>query len=503
MITGKHLVDGQWVQTDSTFDSAPYKGESHAFCKGTAELVAQAAQAAESAFVSFGYSSEETRAALLNRIADEIDVRGDEITLIGTQETGLPEARLIGERGRTTGQLRLFASHILQREYLDIRHDEALPDRQPLARPDLRTMQRPIGPVAVFGASNFPLAFSTAGGDTAAALAAGCPVIVKGHSSHPGTAELVAQAIDAALKALDLPAGIFALIQGGDRAVGEALVQNPYIKAVGFTGSLGGGRALYNLCAERAEPIPFYGELGSVNPMFILPNALTQRGGEIGAAWAGSLTMGAGQFCTNPGIAVVLEGEGYDDFVTGVSEALLNTPEQAMLTDGIAQAYRDGSMRIKSIENVKQLLGSECGLRTASPYLFVVEADVWLQQEDLAEEVFGPLGILVRAKDEAQLDQIVRALPGQLTCTLHIDEPDYSLAGNLLPVLERKAGRLLVNGFPTGVEVCDAMVHGGPYPASTNFGATSVGTLSIRRFMRPVCYQNLPEALLPQNFRNL
>ncbi len=501
MIIGKHLVNGQWVQTDSTFDSAPYKGESHTFYKGTPELVAQAAQLAETAFESFGYSSDETRAALLNRIADEIDVRGDEITLIGTQETGLPEARLIGERGRTTGQLRLFASHILKREYLDIRHDEALPDRQPLARPDLRLMQRPAGPVAVFGASNFPLAFSTAGGDTAAALASGCPVIVKGHSAHPGTAELVAQAIDAALKALDLPAGIFALIQGGDRAVGEALVQNPYIKAVGFTGSLGGGRALYNLCAARPEPIPFFGELGSVNPMFILPSALAQRGAEIGSGWASSVTMGAGQFCTNPGIAVVLEGEGFDDFITGVSEALLKTPEQAMLTDGIAQAYRDGCIRIKNVEKVEQLLGSECGLRSATPYLFLVDADIWLQQEDLAEEVFGPLAILVRAKDATQLEQIVRALPGQLTCTMHIDEADYSLAASLLPLLERKAGRLLVNGFPTGVEVCDAMVHGGPYPASTNFGATSVGTLSIRRFMRPVCYQNMPEELLPQNLK--
>lgn len=501
MIIGKHLIDGRWVKTDETFASSPYSGNSFTFFKGTPELVVQAAQAAELAFESFSQSSEEVRAELLNRMADEIDARGDEITLIGSQETGLPEARLIAERGRTTGQLRLFAEHILKREYLDVVVDEAMPDRQPLARSQLQLMQRPLGPIAVFGASNFPLAFSTAGGDTAAALAAGCPVIVKGHSAHPGTGELVAQAIDAAIKALDLPSGIFALIQGGDRKVGEALVQNVFIKAVGFTGSLVGGRALFNLCAARPEPIPFFGELGSVNPMFILPNALAQRGSGIGAGWAASLIMGAGQFCTNPGITVLIEGDGYEEFVHGVMKGLHHIPEQAMLTDGIAEAYRDGITRIQKVENVEQLIGLKCGLRTAVPYLFSVDADTWLQQDELSEEVFGPLGIIVRVKDEEQLIQIVRSLTGQLTCTLHIDEQDYLLSGKLLPILERKAGRLLVNGFPTGVEVCDAMVHGGPYPASTNFGATSVGTLSIRRFTRPVCYQNIPKELLPLNLR--
>jgi|TARA_B110000879_G_scaffold104357_1_gene140749 NADP-dependent aldehyde dehydrogenase len=501
MVIGKHLIDGRWVKTDETFASSPYSGSSFTFYKGTPELVAQAAQAAELAFESFSQSSEEVRAELLNRIADEIDARGDQITLIGSQETGLPEARLIGERGRTTGQLRLFAEHILKRKYLDVVVDEAMPDRQPLARSQLQLMQRPLGPIAVFGASNFPLAFSTAGGDTAAALAAGCPVIVKGHSAHPGTGELVAQAIEAAIKALDLPSGIFSLIQGGDRKVGEALVQNVFIKAVGFTGSLVGGRALFNLCAARPEPIPFFGELGSVNPMFILPNALAHRGSGIGAGWATSLIMGAGQFCTNPGITVLIEGDGYEEFVHGVMKGLHHIPEQAMLTDGIAQAYRDGIIRIKKVENVEQLIGLKCGLRTAVPYLFSVDADTWLQQDELLEEVFGPLGIIVRAKDEEQLNKIVRSLTGQLTCTLHIDEQDYLLAGKLLPILERKAGRLLVNGFPTGVEVCDAMVHGGPYPASTNFGATSVGTLSIRRFTRPVCYQNIPKELLPLNLR--
>ncbi|OOY14939.1 aldehyde dehydrogenase family protein, partial [Thioclava sp. DLFJ4-1] len=305
---GQHLIAGEWIGTDKTFSSEPAHGPSHEFCVGTVEMVNAACEAAEEAFWDYGYSSRETRAKFLETIADEIDARGEAITEIGTQESGLPEARLNGERERTVGQLRLFASHIRNGDYLDRRHDEALPDRQPLPRPDLRMMQRPIGPVAVFGASNFPLAFSTAGGDTAAALAAGCPVVVKGHSAHPGTGEIVAEAIKAAVEKCNMPKGVFSLIQGGRRDVGQGLVQHPLIKAVGFTGSLGGGRALFDLCAQRPEPIPFFGELGSVNPMFLLPEAAKARGAEIGAGWAGSLTMGAGQFCTNPGIAVVEDG---------------------------------------------------------------------------------------------------------------------------------------------------------------------------------------------------
>ncbi|WP_167647655.1 aldehyde dehydrogenase (NADP(+)) [Mameliella alba] len=416
---GRHLIAGEWVSGETTFTSEPAHGPAHDYSVGTPALVDRACEAAEEAFWSYGYASRETRAAFLNAIADEIEARAEQITEIGTQETGLPEARLQGERGRTTGQLRLFASHILDGAYLDRRHDAALPDRQPLPRPDLKMVQRPIGPVAVFGASNFPLAFSTAGGDTASALAAGCPVVVKGHSAHPGTGEIVAEAIHAAITKTGVHPGTFSLIQGGKRDVGQALVQHPLIRAVGFTGSLGGGRALFDLCAQRPEPIPFFGELGSVNPMFLLPEAVKARGAAIGEGWAASLTMGAGQFCTNPGIAVVEMGEAGDAFVSAAAEALKGVTTQCMLTEGIAD----------------------------------------------------------------------------------VDEGDTGLAQRLMPVLERKAGRLLVNGFPTGVEVADAMVHGGPYPASTNFGATSVGTLAIRRFLRPVCYQNLPDALLPEDLR--
>ncbi|MQY44019.1 aldehyde dehydrogenase family protein [Epibacterium sp. SM1969] len=495
---GKHLIAGNWLAGDETFGSEPAHGPSHAYAIGRLSDVDAAAQAAEEAFWSYGYSSRQSRAQFLNAIADEIEARADAITEIGTQETGLPEARLQGERGRTTGQLRLFASHILEGDYLDRRHDVALPDRQPLPRPDLKMVQRPIGPVAVFGASNFPLAFSTAGGDTAAALAAGCPVVVKGHSAHPGTGEIIAEAVHAAIQKCGIHPGVFSLIQGGNRQVGSALVQHPLIKAVGFTGSLAGGRALFDLCAARPEPIPFFGELGSVNPMFILDGALDARGEAIAQGWAASLSMGAGQFCTNPGIAIVRAGAAAEAFAETANAALAETAAQTMLTDGIASAYRDGQKRIAGVEGVQALLTTVCDQREATPYLYRTTAKNWLANEALAEEVFGPLGILVVAENDEDMRNIALSLQGQLTCTLHLDNADTAAAQNLMPILERKAGRILANGFPTGVEVSDTMVHGGPYPASTNFGATSVGTLSIRRFLRPVCYQNLPDALVPE-----
>ena len=499
MLTGKHLIAGKWIEGTDMFSSSPSHGEIHQFSVGTPALVDDACQAAEEAFWSYGYSSRQDRSTFLNAIADEIDARGDEITRIGSEETGLPQARLIGERGRTVGQLRLFADHILAGDYLDKRFDEALPDRQPLPRPELHMMQRPIGPVAVFGASNFPLAFSIAGGDTAAALAAGCPVVVKGHSAHPGTSELVAQAIDAAIKTCGLHPGTLSLIQGGKRDVGTALVQHPLIKAVGFTGSLGGGRALFNLCASRPEPIPFFGELGSVNPMFLLNGAMAERAEDIAKGWAASLTMGAGQFCTNPGVAIVTEGEQAEQFAKIAAKALSQTGEQVMLTDGIASAYRDGRDRVAASTGVQNILTATCDLRMAAPYLFRTTGKNWLANEELAEEVFGPLGIIVTVSDVDEMVAIAKSLQGQLTCTFHLNEADRESAARLMPVLERKAGRLLANGVPTGVEVSDTMVHGGPYPASTNFGATSVGTLSIRRFLRPVCYQNIPTSLLPKD----
>ena len=497
MLTGQHLIAGKWVGGGAQFTNTPVSGEADSFSVGTPELVDAAAQAAEAAFWSYGYTSRETRARFLREIAEQIDARGADITAMGVKETGLPDARLEGERGRTVGQLRLFADHIEAGAYLDVRHDAALPDRAPLPRPDLKMVQRPIGPVAVFGASNFPLAFSSAGGDTAAALAAGCPVVVKGHSAHPGVADIVAQAVLAAITECGIDPGVFSQIQGGSRTVGHAVVQHPLIKAVGFTGSLAGGRALFDLCAARPEPIPFFGELGSVNPMFVLDNALAARGAQIGAAWAGSLTMGAGQFCTNPGLVVVTEGSEADAYTAAVTDALSGVGGQFMLTDGIAKAYHEGTARVAASAGTQTLLTTMCEGRTATPFLFMTSGASWLANEELGEEVFGPLGIIIRARDADERMKIASGLAGQLTCTIHMDDADTPAAQALMPTLERKAGRLLVHGFPTGVEVTDTMVHGGPYPASTNFGATSVGTLSIRRFVRPVCYQNMPDALLP------
>lgn len=498
---GKHLIGGEWCAGEQHFDSAPASGSAASFSEGTLADVDRACQSAEDAFLSFGYSTRADRVALLNAIADEIEARAEAITTVAAAESGLPEPRLQAERARTVGQLQLFADHILSGDYLDRRYDAALPERKPLPRPDLRVMQRPIGPVAIFGASNFPLAFSTAGGDTAAALAAGCPVVVKGHPSHPGTGEVITDAVDAAVRRCGVHPGGFSNIQGRNHDAGQALVQHPLIRAVGFTGSLAGGRALFDLCAARPEPIPFFGELGSINPMFLLPGALANRGSEIAAGWAGSLTTGAGQFCTNPGIAIVPEGQAGDDFVAQAREALSGIDEQVMANDAIATAYRSGRERVASQAGVHAILNSQCDGRNAAPDLFETSAANWLANPTLAEEVFGPLGLVVRCEDHEQMESIARALEGQLSATLHMDDSDVDAARRLLPLLERKAGRVLANGFPTGVDVVDAMVHGGPYPASTNFGATSVGTLAIRRFLRPVCYQNLPAAILPEDLR--
>lgn len=507
MLTGKHLINGEWLGGAQTFASAPASGAPQRFAAGDAGDVARACAAAEDAFASFAASSRARRAAFLDAIAAEIDARGDAISAIAQRETALPEARLIGERGRTTAQLRMFARHIERGDYLDRRHDPALPERQPAPRPDLRLLQRPLGPVAVFGASNFPLAFSVAGGDTASALAAGCPVVVKGHPAHPGTGELVAQAVDAARRACDLHPGVFGFVQGDSHAVGAALVEHPLIQAVGFTGSLGAGRQLFDRCARRPQPIPFFGELGSINPVFVLPQALRARGAQIAAGWVASLTLGVGQFCTNPGIVVVIGDAQAEVFIAAAEPALQAVPPQTMLSAGIAGAYAEGVAQLCAAGLQQRGAAQTAGPRTngpraigpreAAPGLFATSGRQWLANPAWAHEIFGPAGIVIGAADATEALAIAAALPGQLTCTLQMEAGDRELARQLLPVLERKAGRLLANGFPTGVEVCDAMAHGGPYPASTNAGATSVGTLAIRRFLRPVCYQDIPLDLLP------
>lgn len=363
-------------------------------------------------------------------------------------------------------------------------------------------IQRPLGPVGVFGASNFPLAFSTAGGDTASALAAGCPVIYKGHPGHPGTGEIVAQATAAAIKKTDMPAGKFGYIQSNSNEAGEALVKHPLIRAVGFTGSYRGGKALFDLAMRREEPIPFFGELGAINPVFVMDAALKARGTDIANGWVGSLTMGTGQFCTNPGVVVLTAGVQANAFAECAAEALAKIGAQVMLTAGTANAYRAGVATLAKSVATQVSAPAESPPRSAHPAIFRVSGADWLANPALAHEVFGPAGIMIFAKDDAERMKIARALAGQLTVTLQMDDGDTEALRPLMPVLERKAGRLLFNGFPTGVEVADAMVHGGPFPASTNFGATSVGTLAIRRFLRPVSYQNAPDALLPDDLNN-
>jgi alpha-ketoglutaric semialdehyde dehydrogenase len=499
MLFGKNLIDGNWIGSPQSVASDDLDG--FEFAQATIEQVDQACKASKKSFRAFSARSRKDRALFLDRIADEIDKLGEEITQTGVRETGLPEARLNGERGRTTGQLRMFAQLILDDDYLDMRIDEALPDRQPLPRSDIRLTHRPIGPVVVFGASNFPLAFSTAGGDTASALAAGCPVIVKGHGAHAGTAELVGQAIAAAIEACEMPAATFQLLQGAGRVVGSALVQHPDIKAVGFTGSTAGGRALYDLCHTRQSPIPFYGELGSVNPVLCLPNALAQRATQIGTAWAGSLTLGAGQFCTNPGIVVGIKGKSFDELQKAAILQLNDSAEQKMLTDGIHNAYLEGVAHLK--EHISEL--TNCGQTKSSrhgfPAAFKASANVWMSDKSLQNEVFGAAGIFVECDDENQMIELVEQLEGQLTITLQLADSDIQLAQTLLPTLEEKAGRLLCNGFPTGVEVCSAMMHGGPYPASTDVRTTSVGTLGIARWQRPISYQDFPNELLRVELR--
>ena len=467
------------------------------------EAVNRACDLAWTAFDRFRELESDSRARFLEVIADQILALGDELLERAHAETGLPLARLTGERARTIGQLRLFAEELRDGGWLGIRVESALPTRTPLPRPDLRQRKVPLGPVAVFGASNFPLAFSVAGGDTAAALAAGCPVIVKGHPSHPGTSELVAQAIVAAVSACELPPGVFSLLNGDSHSLGAELVAHPRVKAVGFTGSRSGGLALMKIASTRREPIPVYAEMSSVNPVLLLPGALAARAEALGREFVASLSLGVGQFCTNPGVLIALKGPDLERFSASASAVLAEVVPGVMLTPGIHAAYEKGVERLREHEQVSLLArgtqsqGKHCG-RGA---FFAVAARDLSQHPAVLEEVFGPSSVLIRCENESQLVEILERLDGQLTATLHLTTPDEPLAARLLPVLERKAGRLIANGWPTGVEVSRAMVHGGPFPATSDGRSTSVGTLAIERFLRPVCYQDFPDALLPPPLR--
>jgi 2,5-dioxopentanoate dehydrogenase len=465
--------------------------------------VAAATAAAAQAFGAYRATTPEARGAFLEAVAAEIEADKDAIIVEAVRESGLPEGRITGEVGRTTGQLRMFAAVVRQGDHQGVRIDPALPDREPLPRADIRQRMVPLGPVAVFGASNFPLAFSTAGGDTASALAAGCPVVVKGHPAHPVTGTLVARAITRAVATAGLPAGVFSFVLGGIET-GQELVADPRIAAVGFTGSRGGGLAIVRAAAAREVPIPVYAEMSSINPVVVLPGAL---GGDVAAlatAYVGSLTLGSGQFCTNPGLLFLPAGEQGDAFLRAAGEAVAAAAGQPMLTPGIAEAYASGTASLRGTEGIRVVgEGSAAGDHAPAPVIYEAPADLLaLADSSVTDEVFGASGVVVRYADVADLLPRLEGLEGQLTATVHATDSDVEDARALLPVLELKAGRILFNGWPTGVEVGHAMVHGGPFPATSDSRTTSVGSLAIERFQRPVAYQDVPAALLPEAVRD-
>ncbi len=486
----------------SSFDANTGEQLPGYFAEATQEEVDAAALAAAAAYQPYRMLPASRRAAFLEAIADELDALGDAFITVVCQETALPAARIQGERARTSGQMRLFAKVLRRGDFYGARIDRALPDRLPLPRPDLRQYHIGIGPVAVFGASNFPLAFSTAGGDTAAALAAGCPVVFKAHPGHMATAEWVALAIIRAAEQTEMPAGVFNMIYGG--TVGAWLVQHPAIKAVGFTGSLKGGRALCDMAAARPEPIPVFAEMSSVNPVFVLPEALKTRGAKIAAELSASVVQGAGQFCTKPGMVIGIRSPEFDAFLDDLTQQINAQPTHTMLNSGGLCNYSDGLTRLHNHPQIHHRAGHPQEGTQAHPQLFEADAKLLINRDELLQhEVFGPVVVVVAVNDRQQLQQALQGLQGQLTASLIAEPEDLAAFSELIPLLELKAGRLLLNGYPTGVEVCDAMVHGGPYPATSDARGSSVGTLSINRFLRPVCFQNYPDNLLPDALKNV
>jgi 2,5-dioxopentanoate dehydrogenase len=497
MIIGRSAVVGKEGTMKAVDPSRNVEIEPAFGLAGAADL-ARACELADAAFDVYRATGLEARAKFLETIADRIMDLGPTLIERAMQETGLPQVRLEGERGRTCNQLRLFAKVVRDGRFQSATLDSALPERTP-PRSDLRLRKIGLGPVAVFGASNFPLAFSVAGGDTASALAAGCPVIVKAHSAHLGTSELVGKAVAKAAEECGMPEGVFSMLIGSGQTIGQALVSHPAIKAVGFTGSRAGGIALMKTAAERKEPIPVYAEMSSINPVFLLPGALDNA--KLPQAFADSLTMGAGQFCTNPGLLIGLKSDKLQAFVDAAAGSLGAKPAATMLTPGIHKAYVNGVKGLAGIEGVSQ---KAAGQTTEAPcaaqaFLYQVDAKTFLSNPALEGEIFGPTSLLVVANDEAELLAVAEHVEGQLTAAVHATADDRQLAARLMPVLERKVGRILFNGFGTGVEVSHAMVHGGPFPSTSDSRSTSVGAGAIDRFLRPVCYQDVPSYLLPES----
>jgi NADP-dependent aldehyde dehydrogenase len=507
---GKNLLGGEPVNCSGlTFQhTSPVDGKlmEPPFEEASNTAIHRALELAHSCAGEFHGASGEEKAKFLEAIAEQILALGDDLLQRAHHETGLPLDRLTGERGRTMGQLRMFANLLREGSWVDARIDPALPDRQPLPRPDLRRMLVPLGPVIVFGASNFPLAFSVAGGDTASALAAGCPVLVKAHPAHPGTSELVAGAINDAARICQLPPGVFALIHGGPE-VAKSLVRHPLAKAVGFTGSKAAGLALNHVALSRPEPIPFFGELSSLNPIFLLPQAIRERPQQIAEGLKNSFTLGVGQFCTKPGVIVGIKGADFSQFADHFKQAVEKAPSATMLHGGIADSYRKSLRAMNAIEDVEPFAESSTGgdanaSSKGLPTVFKTSALNFTLQHQLLEEVFGPYTLLVEAESAEEMHKLARTLNGQLTATIHGGAADLHTFRELIETLQTKAGRLVLNGFPTGVEVSAAMQHGGPFPATTDSRFTSVGSAAIQRWTRPVCFQNFPDSLLPDALRD-
>ncbi len=473
------------------------------FVEATQDEINKAFEKADEAFETFQDVARNRRSEFLVKIAEEIMSLGDELVQRAMAETGLPEARIVGERGRTVNQLKLFATVVQDGSFLEVSIDAAQPDRTPIPKPDIRMMNIPIGPVAVFGASNFPLAFSVAGGDTASALAAGCPVVVKAHPAHPGTSELVGMAIKKAANETGMPEGVFSLLQGNGYAVGEAMVQHPLTKAVAFTGSFTGGMALYKLATSREEPIPCFAEMGSINPVFLLPNRLREQPGNIAQQYVDSVNLGVGQFCTNPGIVIGIKGSDLNKFVDEASKKISGSSGGTMLHAGIKSNYEKSIKETSSEKNVESVAkGIGDGETTGVSNLLKTDGSTFIRNPKLHTEIFGPASMIIECEDEDEMMLVARSLKGNLTATLQATEEDLNNMSSLVRILERKVGRILVNGFPTGVEVCHSMVHGGPHPATTDSRFTSVGTSAIKRFLRPICYQNFPEESLKNELRD-
>lgn len=476
------------------------------FVPATTDELNQALTLAQTAFVAYRKLSPFLRAGFLEAIADEILALGPALIERATKETALPEARLIGERGRTIGQLNAFSQLLREGSWVDAVIDLAQPAREPIPRPDVRRMLQPIGPVGVFAASNFPLAFSVAGGDTASALAGGNPVIVKAHSGHPGTSELIAGALIAAAQKTGMPDGIFSMLHGSGQTVGQALVKHPALKAVGFTGSTYAGRTLFDIANKRPEPIPVFAEMGSINPVLITPGALADRGSEIASLYAGSITLGTGQFCTNPGLIIGLDSEGLTRFIAALAKSISSILPTTMLNPDVYSGFVQSLDKILSQEGIQpdgaSLKTPASDRHEARPTVASVAGKLFLSNPHYRAEVFGPFSLVVKCADKTELLAVVDSLEGQLTATVMAQESEFKVFSDIIDILEQRSGRILFNGVPTGVEVCAAMQHGGPYPASTDARFSSVGTSAVKRFMRPVAYQDWPQTALPDALKN-